>query len=192
MRQRIVIAIALACNPSILICDEPTTALDVTIQAQILELIKRLQKEIGFAVLFITHDLGVVANIADRVAVMYAGTIVEIGSTQDVFFNPQHPYTWGLLCSIYDMEEDQDERLYSVPGQPPNLIDPPKGDPFADRSEFALEIDFKERPPLFKVNDDHYAATWLLDDRAPEVDPPKKIKARWARYKKSNEGSNYE
>jgi oligopeptide transport system ATP-binding protein len=179
MRQRIVIAVALACEPDILICDEPTTALDVTIQAQIIELIKDLQSKLGFAVLFITHDLGVVANVADKVAVMYAGTIVEIGNSDDVFYNPQHPYTWGLLSSLHDMNDDSGLELYNIPGSPPNLLYPPLGDAFADRSEYALEIDFVKRPPLFKVSDSHYAATWLLDERAPKVNPPEAILRRW-------------
>ncbi|MBL0701814.1 MAG: ABC transporter ATP-binding protein [Spiroplasma sp.] len=178
MRQRIVIAIALACKPDILICDEPTTALDVTIQAQIIELIKELQDELGFAILFITHDLGVVANVADRVAVMYAGTIVEIGDSEDIFYNSQHPYTWGLLSSLHDVDDDDLDELYNIPGSPPNLLDPPMGDAFALRSEYALEIDFRERPPMFKVSDTHYAATWLLDKRAPKVTPPKGILKR--------------
>ncbi|MGL5021463.1 MAG: ABC transporter ATP-binding protein, partial [Mycoplasmatales bacterium] len=179
MRQRIVIAIALACQPDILICDEPTTALDVTIQAQIIELIKKLQKKLGFAVLFITHDLGVVANVADRVAVMYAGTIVEIGNSSEIFYNPQHPYTWGLLSSLHDINDDSGLELYNIPGSPPNLLHPPKGDAFALRSEYALEIDFIKRPPMFKISDTHFAATWLLDEKAPKVTPPKAILKRY-------------
>jgi oligopeptide transport system ATP-binding protein len=176
MRQRIVIAIALTANPDLLICDEPTTALDVTIQAQILELINRLKKERDLTVIFITHDLGVVANMADRVAVMYAGKIVEIGKSEEIFYNPKHPYTWALLSSMPDLSSQ--ERLHSIPGTPPNMLFPPKGDAFADRNEFALAIDFEEQPPYFKVSDTHYAATWLLHDSAPEVKPPKIIQER--------------
>ncbi|ERJ13405.1 ABC transporter ATP-binding protein [Haloplasma contractile] len=170
MRQRIVIAIALSCNPDVLICDEPTTALDVTIQAQILELIKDLQKETGVSIIFITHDLGVVANVADRVAVMYAGKVVEYGLTRDIFYNPKHPYTWGLLASMPDPESKGD--LYSIPGTPPNLLYPPKGDAFAYRNEHAMKIDFYKQPPMFKVTDTHYAATWLLHKDAPKVKAP--------------------
>jgi oligopeptide transport system ATP-binding protein len=177
MRQRIVIAIALACNPKILICDEPTTALDVTIQAQIIELIKDLQQKTKVSVIFITHDLGVVANIADRVAVMYAGKFCEIGTSKEVFYSPAHPYTWGLLASKPDLEH-MDTRLYSIPGTPPNLINPPKGDAFAFRSEYAMKIDFEEQPPLFKISDTHYAATWLLHPNAPKVEPPSVVKMR--------------
>lgn len=171
MRQRIVIAISLACNPKVLIADEPTTALDVTIQAQILELIQALQKKTGVAVIFITHDLGVVANIADRVAVMYAGKIVEYGTADDVFYNPQHPYTWGLLGSMPTLDIG-DSDLYSIPGTPPDLMNPPVGDAFALRSEYALELDFIAEPPLFKVSDSHYAATWLLHPLSPKVERP--------------------
>ncbi len=177
MRQRVVIAIALACNPKILIADEPTTALDVTIQAQILELIKELQTKIHLAIIFITHDLGVVANIADRVAVMYAGKIVEKGTADEIFFHPVHPYTWGLLASVPDMSA-ADVDLYSIPGAPPNLLYPPKGDAFAVRSDYALNVDFEEEPPMYQVSDTHYAATWLLDDRAPNVPMPEVLKAR--------------
>jgi oligopeptide transport system ATP-binding protein len=176
MRQRIVIAIALTQNPDILICDEPTTALDVTIQAQILDLIKSLQKERNLSTVFITHDLGVVANMADRVAVMYAGKIVEYGTAEDIFYNPKHPYTWSLLSSIPDI--DSKEKLDSIPGTPPNMIYPPKGDAFAVRSKYAMAIDFKEEPPLFKVSDTHYAATWLLDARAPKAEMPKIVLER--------------
>ena len=178
MRQRIVIAIALACNPKVLIADEPTTALDVTIQAQILELIKDLQKKIGVAVIFITHDLGVVANVADRVAVMYAGKIVEIGTSDEVFYNPRHPYTWGLLASMPTLDSD-DDALYSIPGTPPDLMHPPKGDAFALRSEYAMKIDFEQEPPLFKISGTHYAATWLLHENAPKVTPPSVIQKLW-------------
>ena len=176
MRQRIVIAIALTADPDILICDEPTTALDVTIQAQILELINRLKKERNMTCIFITHDLGVVANMADRVAVMYAGKIVEYGKEEEIFYDPKHPYTWALLSSIPDV--DSKERLDAIPGTPPNLIYPPKGDAFALRSKYAMKIDFKKEPPLFKVSDTHYAATWLLDKRAPKVEMPAIVKAR--------------
>jgi oligopeptide transport system ATP-binding protein len=160
MRQRVVIAIALACNPKVLIADEPTTALDVTIQAQILELMKDLQKKIDTSIIFITHDLGVVANVADRVAVMYGGKIVEIGTSDEIFYNPQHPYTWGLISSMPDMETN-DEELYSIPGTPPDLLDPPKGDAFAPRNPYAMKIDLEQEPPFFKVSETHYAATWL-------------------------------
>lgn len=176
MRQRIVIAIALTANPEILICDEPTTALDVTIQAQILELINKIKKERDLSCIFITHDLGVVANMADRVAVMYAGKIVEYGTAEEVFFDPRHPYTWALLSSIPDV--DSKERLEAIPGTPPNMIYPPKGDAFALRSKYAMKIDFECQPPFFKVTDSHYAATWLLDPRAPKVEPPKIVVER--------------
>ena len=176
MRQRIVIAIALTAAPEILICDEPTTALDVTIQAQILELINRIKKERNLSCIFITHDLGVVANMADRVAVMYAGKIVEYGTAEEVFFDPRHPYTWALLSSIPDV--DSKERLDAIPGTPPNMIYPPKGDAFALRSKYAMEIDFEVEPPMFKVTDTHYAGTWLLDSRAPKVEMPKIVSER--------------
>ena len=176
MRQRIVIAIALTETPEILICDEPTTALDVTIQAQILELIKKIQKERNISCIFITHDLGVVANMADRVAVMYAGKIVEYGTSEEIFFEPKHPYTWALLSSIPDV--DSKERLESIPGTPPNMIYPPKGDAFALRSKYAMKIDFEQEPPFFKVSDTHYAATWLLHEDAPKVEMPKIVSER--------------
>ena len=176
MRQRIVIAIALTADPDILICDEPTTALDVTIQAQILELINRLKRERNISCIFITHDLGVVANMADRVAVMYAGKIVEYGTEDDIFYDPRHPYTWALLSSIPDINSK--EKLEAIPGTPPNMIYPPKGDAFALRSKYAMAIDFKKEPPLFKISDTHYAATWLLDPRAPKVEMPKIVKTR--------------
>ena len=179
-RQRIVIAIALACNPDILIADEPTTALDVTIQAQILELLKEIQQKNGTSIIFITHDLGVVANVADRVAVMYAGKIVEYGLVDEIFYNPRHPYTWGLLCSMPSLEEEGS--LYTIPGTPPDLLNPPKGDAFALRSDYALDIDFEEMPPMFAVSNTHAAATWLLDERAPKVDPPEEIQKRWAQF----------
>ena len=179
-RQRIVIAIALACNPDILIADEPTTALDVTIQAQILELLKEIQQKNGTSIIFITHDLGVVANVADRVAVMYAGKIVEYGLVDEIFYNPKHPYTWGLLCSMPSLEEEGS--LYTIPGTPPDLLNPPKGDAFALRSDYALDIDFEEMPPMFAVSNTHAAATWLLDERAPKVEPPEEIQKRWAQF----------
>lgn len=170
MRQRIVIAIALGCNPKVLIADEPTTALDVTIQAQILELMKDIQKKTGVGVIFITHDLGVVANVADRVAVMYAGRLVEIGTSNEVFYNSQHPYTWGLLASMPSM--DAEGELFSIPGTPPNLLFPPKGDAFAPRNQWALKLDFEKQPPMFQVSPTHFAATWLLHPAAPKVQPP--------------------
>ncbi len=176
MRQRIVIAIALTSSPDILICDEPTTALDVTIQAQILELIKKIQEERKISCIFITHDLGVVANMADRVAVMYAGKIVEYGTAYEVFFEPKHPYTWALLSSIPDV--DSKEKLDAIPGTPPNMIYPPKGDAFALRSKYAMKIDFEHEPPYFKVSDTHYAKTWLLHPDAPKVEMPKIVSER--------------
>ncbi len=174
MRQRIVIAIALSCQPKILICDEPTTALDVTIQAQILQLIKDLQKDLGFTTVYITHDLGVVANVAERVAVLYAGQIVELGMVDEIFYDPRHPYTWALLSSLPQLTEKNTE-LFSIPGTPPSLYNKITGDAFAMRSSYAMAIDMKEEPPMFKVTDTHYAKTWLLDPRAPKVDPPKGI-----------------
>ena len=171
MRQRIVIAISLACNPKVLIADEPTTSLDVTIQAQILELIKDLQEKTGVAVIFITHDLGVVANMADRVSVMYAGKIIEYGTSDDIFYDPKHPYTWGLLGSMPTLDIG-DNDLYNIPGTPPDLMDPPKGDAFALRSAYAMKIDHLAEPPMFKVSDTHYAATWLLHPLAPKIERP--------------------
>ena len=188
MRQRIVIAIALTADPDILICDEPTTALDVTIQAQILELINNLKKERQLSCIFITHDLGVVANMADRVAVMYAGKIVEYGTEEEIFYDPKHPYTWALLSSIPDV--DSNEKLEAIPGTPPNMIYPPKGDAFALRSKYAMEIDFKKEPPFFKVSDTHYAATWLLDPRAPKVEMPAIVKTRIANSLKAKKGGS--
>ncbi|MBP3595716.1 MAG: ABC transporter ATP-binding protein [Lachnospiraceae bacterium] len=187
MRQRIVIAIALAANPDILICDEPTTALDVTIQAQILELINKLKRERNLSIIFITHDLGVVANMADRIAVMYAGKIVEYGNCEEVFYEPAHPYTWALLSAMPDVETN--ERLESIPGTPPNMIYPPVGDAFADRNKYALKIDFEMQPPMFKISDTHSAATWLLHPDAPKVELPKIITERIARMK--TKGGNY-
>lgn len=188
MRQRVVIAIALACNPRVLIADEPTTALDVTIQAQILELMKDIQKKVDTSIIFITHDLGVVANVADRVAVMYAGKIVEVGTVDEVFYNPKHPYTWGLLGSMPTLESDEEE-LFAIPGTPPDLIAPPKGDAFAARNKFALEIDFVEEPPMFKVSDTHYAATWLLHEDAPKVEPPESVRKRIESMEHSEEAT---
>lgn len=174
MRQRIVIAIALACRPDILICDEPTTALDVTIQAQIIALIKELQEEYNFTTVYITHDLGVVAAVADKVAVMYAGQIVEYGTVEDVFYNSKHPYTWSLLSSLPQIGI-KGEKLYSIPGTPPSLYNEIKGDAFAPRNPYAMEIDFVEEAPIFYVNDNHYAKTWLLDPRSPKVEMPEII-----------------
>lgn len=188
MRQRIVIAIALSANPDILICDEPTTALDVTIQSQILELINKLKVERNLSVIFITHDMGVVANMADRIAVMYAGKIVEYGTSEDVFYEPRHPYTWALLSSMPDL--DTDDKLDAIPGTPPNMIYPPKGDAFAARNKYALDIDFEVQPPLFKISDTHYAATWLLHPDAPKVDTPKQITDRINRMKNLNKEEN--
>lgn len=175
-RQRIVIAIALTANPEILICDEPTTALDVTIQAQILELINRLKAERHRSIIFISHDLGVVANRADRVAVRYAGKIVEVGTANEIFYDPRHPYTWALLSSIPDI--DSHEKLEAIPGTPPYLLNPPKGDAFAARNKYARAIDFVQEPPYFKISETHYASTWLLDKRAPHVEKPKIVSQR--------------
>ncbi|HEC2153154.1 ABC transporter ATP-binding protein [Staphylococcus delphini] len=177
-RQRIVIAMALACEPKILIADEPTTALDVTMQAQILDLMKELQQKIDTSIIFITHDLGVVANVADRVAVMYGGQMIETGDVNEIFYDPKHPYTWGLLSSMPDLEMADDTALMAIPGSPPDLTRPPKGDAFAARSEYALAIDFKEAPPWFKVSPTHFVRSWLLDERAPEVEPPEMVKRK--------------
>ncbi len=187
MRQRIVIAIALAANPDILICDEPTTALDVTIQSQILELINRLKETRNLSVIFITHDLGVVANMADRIAVMYAGKIVEYGTSKDVFYESAHPYTWALLSSMPDL--DTNEKLDAIPGTPPNMIYPPVGDAFAARNKYAMQIDFERQPPMFQISDTHYAATWLLHPDAPKVERPKIIMDRIERMKQKR-GAN--
>ena len=178
MRQRIVIAIALACDPDILICDEPTTALDVTIQSQILDLIKKIQAERNISVIFITHDLGVVANVADRVAVMYAGKIVETGTVDEIFYSPRHPYTWALLASMPDLDTDASDELLVIPGTPPNMLYPPKGDAFATRNRYAMKVDFERQPPMFKVSDTHYAATWLLHPDAPKVEIPEALQKR--------------
>ncbi len=183
MRQRVVIAIAVACNPKILICDEPTTALDVTIQAQILDLVKRLQEQLGLTIIYITHDLGVVANVADTVAVMYAGDVVEYGSAEEVFYDPRHPYTWALLSSLPQLGI-KGQPLYSIRGTPPSLFADIKGDAFAPRNPNALAIDLMERPPYYKVTPTHYARTWLLDPRATPIEPPEAIKAMRAKYKR--------
>ena len=171
MRQRSVMAIALASAPKMLFADEPTTALDVTIQAQILDLLREIQQKLGTATILVTHDLGVVARVADRVAVMYAGKMVEIGTTDEIFYDPKHPYTWGLMRSLPAYAK-RGEELYTIPGMPPTLINPPKGDAFACRNEYALAIDYEEMPPMFQVSDTHFAATWLLDERAPEIKSP--------------------
>jgi oligopeptide transport system ATP-binding protein len=186
MRQRVVIAIALSCDPDLLICDEPTTALDVTIQARIIELIRRIQKERGISVIYITHDLGVVAKVADYVNVMYAGRIVEKGTINEIYYDPRHPYTWGLLSAMPDLDTD-DDRLYTIPGSPPNLLHEKPGDAFAPRNRYALVVDEKADPPMFKITDTHYAATWLLDPRAPKVEMPPELKARIERMKKEAE-----
>lgn len=175
MRQRIVIAIALACKPRILICDEPTTALDVTIQAQILDLIRYLQREYNFTTIYITHDLGVVANVADRVAVMYAGQIVEYGSVREIFYDPRHPYTWALISSLPTLAR-KGEPLFAIPGTPPTLFNQIVGDAFAPRNHYALNVDFEEEPPFYQVSPTHFAKTWLLDPRAPHADPPDAVK----------------
>jgi oligopeptide transport system ATP-binding protein len=181
MRQRVVIAIAVACNPRILICDEPTTALDVTIQAQILELIRALQRRLGLTIIYITHDLGVVANVADRVAVMYAGDIIEYGTVEEIFYDAQHPYTWALLSSLPQLGI-KGRPLYSIKGTPPNLFTEVSGDAFAHRNPRALKVDFAARPPYFEVTPTHFAKTWLLDPRSPKVEPPDTIKAMRAKY----------
>lgn len=183
MRQRVVIAVAVACNPKTLICDEPTTALDVTIQAQIIQLLKKIQAKYNLTIVYITHDLGVVAKVADRIAVMYAGDLVEIGTAEEVFYNPQHPYTWALLSSLPQLGV-KGQPLYSIKGTPPNLFNEIKGDAFAPRNPKALKIDFVERPPYFEVSPTHKAKTWLLDPRAPKIEPPELIKSlreQWGR-----------
>ena len=176
MRQRVVLAIALAGKPKLLFADEPTTALDVTIQAQILDLLRDVQQKLGTATVLVSHDLGVVARVADRVAVMYAGRIVELGTAEEVYYDPRHPYTWALLRALPALAR-HGEPLYTIPGMPPTLIDPPAGDAFAARNEYALAIDYREAPPMFQITDTHYAATWLLDPRAPKVAPP--VGGRW-------------
>ena len=181
MRQRVVIAIAVACNPQILICDEPTTALDVTIQAQILQLLKEMQVKYNLTIVLITHDLGVVANMADRICVMYAGRIVEVGTCEDIFYRPAHPYTWALLSAMPDLHTE--ETLFAIPGAPPNMLHPPKGDAFAARNKYAMKIDFEKEPPYFKISDTHYAATWLLHPDAPKVEMPDILKHRIARMR---------
>ena len=183
MRQRVVIAIALSAEPDILICDEPTTALDVTIQAKILELIKDIQKKMNLSVIYITHDLGVVAKVADYVNVMYAGKIVEVGNVEEIFYEPVHPYTWGLLSAMPDLDTN-DDRLYSIPGSPPNLLHEPQGDAFAARNPFALKIDTKAEPPMFQISRTHFAATWLLHPDAPDIDMPRELKERIERSRK--------
>ena len=175
MRQRVVIAIAIACKPKILICDEPTTALDVTIQAQILKLIRDMVSKYQLTAIYITHDLGVVANIAQRIAVMYGGDIIEVGTSEDIFYDPRHPYTWALLSSLPQLGM-KGEKLFSIQGTPPNLFAEIHGDPFAPRNPYALKIDYRERPPFFEVSPTHKARTWLLDPRAPKVDPPEIIR----------------
>lgn len=186
MRQRVVIAIALSAQPDILICDEPTTALDVTIQARILEMIMDIQKKMKLSVIYITHDLGVVAKVADYVNVMYAGKIVEVGNVDEIFYDPKHPYTWGLLSSMPDLDTN-DPRLYSIPGSPPNLLHEPEGDAFAARNHYAMAIDEKAEPPLFQVSPTHFAATWLLHPDAPKVEMPPELKARIERARKEAE-----
>ena len=183
-RQRVVIAIALSCEPKVLICDEPTTALDVTIQARILDLIRDLQAQMGLSVIYITHDLGVVARVADFVNVMYAGKIIEAGTVDEIFYDPRHPYTWGLLSAMPDLETE-DARLYSIPGSPPNLLHEPAGDAFAARNKFAMKIDQREEPPMFRITDTHAAATWLLHPAAPKIEMPQELRARLARARKA-------
>ena len=188
MQQRVMIAMALSCEPKLLIADEPTTALDVTIQAQIMELINHLKEKRNLSIIFITHDLGVVANMADRIGVMYAGKLVETGTADDIFYSPAHPYTWALLSAMPDV--DTNDRLEAIPGTPPNMIYPPVGDAFADRNKYALKIDFEMQPPMFKISDTHYAATWLLHPDAPKVEIPKIITDRIARMKEKGGKSN--
>jgi len=188
MRQRVVIAIALSCDPYVLICDEPTTALDVTIQAKILKLIQDIQKKKELSVIYITHDLGVVAKVADHINVMYAGKIVETGTAEEVFYDPRHPYTWGLLSSMPDLSTDSD-MLYTIPGTPPNLIEEIKGDAFARRNQYALNIDYRLEPPMFAVpgSDTHKAATWLMHEKAPKVEMPAELKQRIEAMKRGDE-----
>jgi len=192
MRQRIVIAIALASSPSILICDEPTTALDVTIQAQVLGLIEEMQRAHDLSTIFITHDLGVVAHIADRVAVMYAGKIVEYGLAEEIFYDPRHPYTWSLMSSMPDMDVDEDEQLSVIQGTPPNMLHPPVGDAFAERNPYAIALDYEQEPPMFKISETHYAATWLMHPKAPRMELPpalvRRIETGIARRKEAANG----
>ena len=183
-RQRVVIAIALSCEPRILICDEPTTALDVTIQARILDLIRDIQAKMGLSVIYITHDLGVVAKVADYVNVMYAGKIIEAGTVDEIFYDPRHPYTWGLLSAMPDLETE-DARLYSIPGSPPNLLHEPAGDAFAARNQFAMKIDERKEPPMFRITQTHSAATWLLHPDAPKIEMPQELRLRLARARKA-------
>ncbi|WP_114603727.1 ABC transporter ATP-binding protein [Staphylococcus sp. EZ-P03] len=186
-RQRIVIAMALLLDPKIIIADEPTTALDVSVQAKILELFKALQKEYNTSIIFITHDLGVVANVADKVAVMYAGEIVEYGTVDEIFYNPKHPYTWGLLGSMPHLETDKSVKLASIPGSPPDLMFPPKGDAFARRSEFAMDIDFEQEPPTYEFSPTHYAKSWLYHKATPQFEVPEVVKE----LNKSFDGNDY-
>ena len=188
MRQRVVIAIALSCDPYILICDEPTTALDVTIQAKILELIQDIQKKKNLSVIYITHDLGVVAKVADFVNVMYAGKIVEVGSVNEIFYDPRHPYTWGLLSAMPDLDTD-DPELYTIPGTPPNLTVEVKGDAFAPRNQYALNIDLRLDPPMFYLGGTHRCASWLCHEKAPKVEMPEQLKKRILKMKKEAEES---
>ena len=185
MRQRIVIAIALSCDPYVLICDEPTTALDVTIQAKILELIQEIQKKKNLSVIYITHDLGVVAKVADFVNVMYAGKIIETGTIDEIFYDPRHPYTWGLLSAMPDLDTDDDE-LYTIPGTPPNLTQRIEGDAFAPRNKFALKIDFRKEPPMFDVpgSSSHKVASWLMHENAPHVEMPAALRKRLEKMRK--------
>lgn len=183
-RQRVVIAIALSCEPKILICDEPTTALDVTVQVRILDLIQSLQAKMNLSVIYITHDLGVVAKVADFVNVMYAGKIIEAGTVDEIFYDPRHPYTWGLLSAMPDLETD-DDRLYSIPGSPPNLLHEPKGDAFSARNRFAMKIDEREEPPMFQISETHFAATWLLHPDAPEIELPQGLRLRLEQSRKA-------
>lgn len=186
MRQRCVLAIALACSPKLLLADEATTALDVTVEAKILDLLLELREKTGISIVFVSHDLGAVARIADRVAVMYAGKIVEIGTAEDIYYDPRHPYTWGLLSAL-PVFAGEDGALHPIPGMPPSLLDPPPGDAFAVRNPWALAIDYEKEPPMFKVSDTHYAAAWLLDERAPEIKRPSFLNRRIRFEEESNE-----
>ena len=186
MKQRVVIAAIVACQPQLIVFDEPTTALDPTVQAEILEIIKNIVKETNMGAIFITHDLGVVASIADRIAIMYAGQIIETGTTTEVLFNPRHPYTWGLLLSMPDVNHG--DKLYTIPGSVPSDLSEIKGDAFAPRNDFAMGVDFDKEPEMFKVSDTHFVKSWLLDKRAPKFEPPKIIKQRWAKFKTMKKG----